>query len=178
MPKAATDIIAFDVNSVERNRELGYPDLDDQRKAFCIEYVSNGYRHIDAAVRVGFAKVMGSRLKREPLIAAYINDLMDKYLAESIVTKTTLDSYLDELEEIAMGRVDVPMVTGSGESFHARKFHPDLAMKVYAERSKLHGIVEDDPKIAPVNVTINMAGMTGPAPTADDGGVVIEHETR
>ena len=173
MSKATTDIIAFDADSVERNRELGYPDLDDRRKAFCIEYVSNGYKHVDAAARVGFTKVMGLRLKREPLIAAYINDLMNKYLAESIVTKTTLNSYLDELEEIAMGRTDIPMVTGSGRSFDASKFHPELAMKVYAERSRLHGIVDDDSKIATVNVTINMEGMTGPKVI---DGVTIDNE--
>ncbi len=174
MPETTTDLIAFDSNSVERNRESGYPDLDDQRKAFCITYVTNGYRHMDAAVHVGFSKVMGTRLKREPLIAAYINDLMNKYLAESIVTKTTLDSYLDELEEIAFGREEVPMVTGAGESFEAAKFHPELAMKVYAERAKLHGIVEDDSKIAPVKVIINMADMTGPAEVK---GITIDHGT-
>lgn len=148
---------------VERNRELGFPDLEPSRRAFCINYISNGYKHRDAAVKAGFAASSGITLKREPLVAAYISDLMNKYLAESLVTKQTLDVYLDELEDIAMGRVDINMVSADGEEFSAKKFHADLAMKVYNERSKLHGIVKDDnDKNTSVNLTINMGDLTGP----------------
>jgi len=173
MSTKSTNLIAFDAHSVERNRENGFQDLGDQRRAFCIEYVSNGYKERKAAVKVGFAESTGAKLKREPLVAAYIVDLQKKYLAESIVTKQTLDVYLDELEDIAMGRVSIPIVTGSGEKINAKKFHADMAMKVYNERSKLHGIVEEEDKAnAAVNVTINMAGMTG-----EVQGITIEGET-
>ena len=113
MLEESTNIAAFDADSVKRNRELGFPDLDDQRRAFCIKYVTNGYKHGAAAAKVGFSESMGVRLKREPLVAAFIVDLQKKYLAESIVTKQTLDFYLDELEDIAMGRVSIPIVTGA-----------------------------------------------------------------
>ncbi len=162
MPKESQDIIAFGSDSVERNRELGFPDLEEQKKAFAIKYVTNGYLHRQAAADSGFPLSRGIRLKREPLVAAYISDLMNKYLAESLVTKQTLDIYLDELEDIAMGRVDVPMITGNGDEIEARKFHPDLAMKVYSERSKLHGIVKDENNgSGVVNVQINMNSLTG-----------------
>jgi len=171
MSEESRNIAPIDSSLVERNRESGFLDLDDQRRAFCIEYVTNGYKHRDAAESVGFPAERGTRLKREPLVAAYIVDLQNKYLAESVVTKQTLDVHLDELEDIAMGRISIPIVTGSGEKIEAKKFHADLAMKIYAERSKLHGISKDDSKHAAVNVTINMEGMTGPAE------VIIEGET-
>lgn len=161
MPKESTDIIAFDVDLIERNRENGYQDLEEQRRAFCIEYTTNGYKHRDAAVSVGFSANIGICLKREPLVAAFIVDLQEKYLAESLVTKQSLDVYLDQLEDIAMGRVDIPIVTGAGEEIDVKKFHADLAMKVYAERAKLHGIVQDDTKTAAVYVSIDMGRMTG-----------------
>lgn len=168
MPEESTDLIAFNASLVDRNRELDYPDLEERRRAFAIEYVTNGYNHRSAAISVGFSAGFGIRLKREPLVAAYIVDLQAKYLAESLVTKQSLDVYLDQLEDIAMGRVDIPIITGAGDEMIAKKFHSDLAMKVYSERAKLHGIVKDDAKNAPVSVTINMAGMTG--------GTIIEAE--
>lgn len=172
MPSKSNDLVAFDSSFVERNRKNGYQDLDEQRRAFCITYVTNGYKHREAAQQVGFSESTGSALKREPLVAAYISDLLNQYLAESLVTKQTLDSYLDELEDIAMGKTSIPIVTGSGEEINAKKFHADLAMKVYAERSKLHGIVKDDSKNAAVSVTINMAGMVGGEETVQ--GIIID----
>lgn len=175
MSKKSSDIAALSSDSVERNRELGFPDLEPNRRAFCIEYVSNGYKHRDAAVKVGFSANTGITLKREPLVAAFISDLLNTYLAESIVTKQTLDTYLDELEDIAMGRVDINMVSADGEEFSAKKFHADLAMKVYNEKSKLHGIVKDDnDKNTAVNLTINMGDLTGPVTI--EGEVVQSNE--
>lgn len=174
MPKESAALIAFDLDSVERNIQNGFADLTEQRRAFCIAFVTNGYKHRDAAQEVGFSPNIGVQLKREPLVAAYIVSLQAKYLAESIVTKQTLDAFLDELEDIAMGRVDAPIITASGLALDASKFYPDLAMKIYAERSKLHGIVKEDNKTTPVSVTINMAGMVGGSRETPE--ITIEHE--
>jgi len=161
MSKEFSALALFDASSVERNIANGFEDLTAQRKAFCITYVTNGYNHREAAEDSGFSPNTGVSLKREPLIASYISHLQNKYLAESIVTKQSLDVQLDQLEDIAMGRVSAPIVTGSGEEIMAYKFYADLAMKIYTERSKLHGIVKDDSKSSAVSVTINMAGMVG-----------------
>lgn len=175
MPEESKDLTAFGSDTVERNRELGFPDLEEQKKAFAIKYVTNGYQHRLAAVDAGFPLSRGIQLKREPLVAAYISDLMDKYLAESLVTKQTLDIYLDELEDIAMGRIDVPMITANGDAVSGKKFHADLAMKVYNERSKLHGIVKDENGgSGVVNVQINMGNLTGPAEVTIEGKIVNE----
>lgn len=147
---------------VERNKINGFQDLDPQRRAFCITYVSNNFDHRKAASTVGFSPSRGINLKKEPLIAAYINVLLDEYMAESIVTKQTLDTYLDQLQDIAMGEVEVNMLAPDGNPIIRKKFHPDLVMKIYAERAKLHKIVEDENgKGAPVNIEINIGDLTG-----------------
>ena len=156
-----TRLAPFDISAVERNRGNGFEDLDEAKKAFCILFVTNGYKHREAAEEAGFNPDKGVQLKKEPLVSAYIHDLQKKYLAESIVTKQVMDTKLDELEDIAMGRVEIPMVTGAGDKIDAKKFHPDMAMKVYSERTKLHKIVEDGKGSGHVSVTINVAGMIG-----------------
>ena len=157
MPENLPIIVDFDIDTIER-------DLDVERRAFCIEYVTNGYNHREAATKVGFSPNMGVKLKREPLCAAFINHLQTEYLAESIVTKQSLDAYLDRLEDIAMGDEEIDIVTGMGEAISAKKFHPDLAIKVYQEKAKLHGVVEDKGKGGgTVEVVINMKGMVGEA---------------
>ncbi len=162
------ELTPFNVSTIERNRENGFEDLEDQKKAFCIKYVTNGYNHREAAEDVGINPNRGIQLKNEPLISAYIHDLQQQFLAESIVTKQVMDSKLDVLEDIAMGRVEIPLVTGAGDKIEAKKFHPDLAMKVYAEKVRLHKVVEDAKGSGHVNVVINMAGMIGDNPPPID----------
>lgn len=181
MPEKSTDIIAFDLDplipskdTVERNRANGFLELEDQKKAFAIKYVSNGYKYREAAKAVGYPVGKSRDLIYEPLVAAYIADLQQKYLAESIVTKSTLDSYLDRLEDIAFGETEIDIVTGSGEEKKVNKFHPELAMKVYNERAKLHGLSKEDSggKGGVVNVTINTAGLIGESGITIEGNVV------
>jgi len=169
-------IAPHETSAVARNRADNFPDLDDVRQAFCITYVQNGYKHREAAATVGLSPDRGISLKREPLCAAFIADLQKKYLAESLVTKEMLDMRLDVLEEIAMGEVEVPFVSGLGATFNAKKFYPDLALKIYQERAKLHDFADEENKVAPVNVTINVGAMLGQTVISDDKSVVIEQK--
>lgn len=164
MSKDITKVTEFDSSTVEENRKNGFLDLNDQRKAFCITYITNGFKHRQAATQVGYEAGMGIRLKREPLVAAYINVLQNQYFAESIVTKAMMDSRLDQLEAIAMGEEAINMVTAMGDSITVKKFHPEMAMKVYQERNRLHEITKEEGGNSAVSVTINMAGMVGESP--------------
>lgn len=167
MSKDIAKVAEFDSNSVEKNRKNGFLDLTDRRKAFCITYVTNGFDHNAAAAQVGYSKGMGIRLKREPLVAAYINILQEQYFAESIVTKAMMDAKLDLLESIAMGEEEINMVTAMGDQITVKKFHPEMAMKVYQERNRLHEITKEEGGSSAVSVTINMAGMVGEAPVLE-----------
>jgi len=145
---------------VETNRQNGFQDLSDKKKAFAIFYVTEGYSIERSAKEVDVCLMTGYKYKRDPLTAAYINDLMDKYLAESVVNKQTLDSYLDNLEDLALGRVDTHDMTADGDQKQGKVFHPALALKIYQERARLHEVVKDDSKgSGSVSVTINMGGM-------------------
>lgn len=168
MTSTGLQVLEEQITLVEYNREHGYPDLDDQHRAFCVEYLTNGYHHRNAAQAVGLPAQAGITIKREPLVAAFIVDHLHSNITESLVTRETVDSYLDELEDIAMGRVAVPVIGEDGKTVKRKKFMGDLALKIYSERCKLHGIVQGDSKVAPVNVTINLDGMTEPTVIIDN----------
>lgn len=185
MSESTLPITTLDADSlavqIERNRENGYKDLDEKLKAFGIAYVTNGYDHRAAAKSIGRSENSGVRLKREPLLAAYINDLMNKYVAESLVRKETLDVYLENLEDIAMGRIETigGATDADGNLYDAKKFHSALALKIFQERAKLHGIIKEDTKGGGgVNVTINMAGMfkEEKPPAIEIEGEIISNE--
>jgi len=179
MQNVPQNVAPYGTSAVAANRENDFQDLDPLRQAFCITYVQNGYKHRDAAVAVGLDPGTGTRLKREPLCAAFIADLQRKYLAESSVTKEMLDIRLDVLEEMAMGEVDVNMVNSLGAQMSVKKFHPELALKIYQERAKLHDFADEENKVSPVNVTINVGAMLGQPNDPshfDDKGMFIEHE--
>jgi len=146
--------------------ELTRLDLEPQEEAFAIEYVSNGFDHREAARKCGYSPSAGVRLKRKPAIQNRIASLLAEMEVDSIVNRQVADTILDRLEDIAMGEVPVAMVTKDGEEFEARKFFPELAMKVYQERVRLHKLVQENSK-GSVNVQINMGDLIGESPAIE-----------
>lgn len=159
---ATTNIVKIDTEIVDRNRKNDWSDLEDNRRAFAQIYTTNGYNHRQAAEEIGLHPDMGIRLKREPLTSAYIEFLQNQTYQANLVTKPLLDAKLDILEDIAMGEMAIPIVTASGGEITAKKFHPELAMKVIEKRSQLGGFTKDDKgKTGDVNIQINIDSMTG-----------------
>lgn len=159
---ANSNIVKIDTEIVDRNKREGWPDLSEKRRAFVLIYTTNGYDHRRAAVEVGLSADMGTSIKREPLVAAYIEYMQNQTYESSLVTKPFLDAKLDILEDIAMGEMEIPIVTAAGESISAKKFHPDLAMNIIKQRAQLGGHTKDDKsRVGDVNIQINIDAMTG-----------------
>ena len=147
---------------VEYQIAEGWPDLDNQERAWADEFVINGFNHREAAVEVGLPAKKGIHLTRKPLLRRYISYIQQKMSVGTIVTKEFIDAHLQELYERAIGEVAVPLVTGDGRPFEANKYDGNLAIKILQERGKLAGVVEDDSNSGhTTNVIIDVGALVG-----------------
>ena len=130
------------------DERFDFNQMDLGERAFAIEYVMNGYDHRKAAQVTHKSAAKGHRLKRLPIVMAFVTQLQKRGIVESFVGKQSLDCFLDRLEEAAMGDVDIPIVLADGTQLERKKFQGSLAMDIYRERAKLHGVLatEDAPK--------------------------------
>ena len=157
---------------IDNQKAGNWPALSDQDRAFGYEYIQNGYDHRLAASEVGYSPDSGIKLKRRPYVAAFIQHLQEQMHESNFVVKGFIDARLDDLYDMAIGEVEVPLVLGDGTEKTAKKFHGGLALQILQERSKTHGIVkEEKTNHAQVIVNIDMGMALG---QKDVNGVTIE----
>ncbi len=156
-------------DDIEIQKGKDWPGVEPSHKAFAYEYVSNGYNHSDAAEKVGLPRSSGLRIRRLPLVTAFIAWIQEAKFQTTIITKEFIECKLDDLYDMAIGEVDVPCVTGSGETFSAPKFQGGLALQILQERSKMNGITKQEEKDnSGVTVVISMENAIG-APVTIEG---------
>ena len=130
---------------VEQQKANNWPSLEAKHRAFAEVYVTNGYKHRPAAEEAGFTADRGIGLLRLPLIRAYISHIQDGMYEANVVTRDFVDAKLDELYDMAIGDVAVPMVDPKTcFEFDARKFQGGLALDILREKSKMNGIIKPD----------------------------------
>lgn len=147
------DDIAAQYSDIVSNN-FNFKEMPMEQMAFAIEYVLNGYQHRKAAKTVGLHPNRGVYLKRIPIVVDFILKLQERNITESIVTKQSLDCFLDRIEEAAMGEVKIPIVLASGAGVERKKFQGSLAMDVYRERAKLHDVVADEEGAGTIKITV------------------------
>lgn len=167
---AIASVIATKLD-IDNQAGRNWPILSHEEKAFCHEYVINGFDHRTAADKIGHSKGTGISIKRRPYVAAYIEFLLERMHHSNLVIKGFLDARLDDLYEMAIGEVEVPLVTGDGSSFTAKKFQGGLALSILQERGKINGVVKEGPKGGQVIVNIDLGRALG---EKDAEGIVIE----
>ena len=155
----------------DRHIEQGFSEIDPQLRAFCHEYITNGYNHRAAAEKTGSSPNAGIRIRRDPLVAAYIHYLQAEQHQANIITQDFIQAKLEDLYDMAVGDVEVPLVTGSGMEVTAKKFNGPLALSIVTEISKMNGhtkSAEDTGKTGNgVTINIDMSKMLGsPQPEA------------
>ena len=147
---------------VDTQIHKGWPDLTFEEQGFCDEYLENGYKHREAAVVVGRSPSAGIRLVNKPLCREYIMYYENKRRQRRIVSERFFDAQLTELYDMALGEIEVPIVTGSGEELTARKFNGPLALAVLQERAKISGVSKpDETEVGGVNVIIDVGALVG-----------------
>ncbi len=146
---------------IDTQTRNGWDDLGHDEKAFCEEYLSNGYNHRAAAESVERSPNSGIKLLHRPLCREYLLWLEQKRQARSIITERFLEAqYLSLLDE-ADGQIEVAIVTGAGSELLAKKYNGPLKLSILQEMSKMSGITKPDENSKPVNVIIDMGALTG-----------------
>ena len=105
----ASALITADYD-LEVAKQSNFENVDPQHKAFALEYLVNGYKHRDAAEKVGLSPNSGLRIRRLPIVAAYINYLQEKQIQDTIVSQAFIDAKLDDLYDMAIGDVDLMQI--------------------------------------------------------------------
>lgn len=159
-PKPSNELAAksnlCDANYLDKQREQDFPDLCEQLRAFCHEYVANGYDHRQAAIEVGRAASGASKLLRNPLVRHYVRYLQDIRMDSSFVTKDFMEAKLSEMMEMAMGEVEIPVVLADGEQHNVKKFQGELALKILQKRGELSGAAKPAETSGGGNVSVHI----------------------
>lgn len=154
------------------SKEESFTDLSELDRAFSVEYITNGFKHREAATTVGLSANQGISKLRQPLVSKFIAHLQDSSIAAKLITQEFVEAkYLEVLPKL-MGEEEVPLYDHKeGVTTNAKKFHSAETVSVLRDLGKAAGYVAPEgPKGGNVNVTIDLGGFTG-EPT-----VIIEHE--
>lgn len=147
---------------IDSQKRDGWSDLGFDEKAFCEEYLENGYNKREAAVTAGRAASAGISLLHKPLCREYILSLEAKRYARSIITERFLEAQYMVLLDQANGDVEVPIVTGAGQSLNALKFDGNLKLAVLKELGLTSGVTKPDASaLGGVTIVIDMGALTG-----------------
>lgn len=157
------------VNTADEDVEIAkrenFENLDPQYRAFALEFLANGFKHREAAETVGFAASSGLKLRRLPVVAAYINYLQDRQVEEFSVSQAFIDAKLDDLYDMAIGDVEVPFIDSDGQEQKGKKFHGDLALNIIKTKSAMHGhIKQEGSKGGNVYVNVDLGAALGEQP--------------
>jgi phage terminase small subunit len=141
------------------SKELGYPDLSDAQKQFCMAYVES-YTIKRAAKEAGVSSSKASRWLRDPLVLEFIADLQAVLNNRSVISKDFVTIQWLKLMPKLMGEEEVPMIH-KGIAFEEKKFHSNEAVSLLKEISKATNFYgdqsmdtdEDSPSLN-INVTV------------------------
>lgn len=154
---------------IARNMETGWVDLTEQKKAFAYEYIANGFKHREAAAKIGFNPNSAMSVLRDPMVSAFISHLQEKHFTSTIITKQFVESYYLELLPRLAGEEEIDVVNASGECFRAKKFHGSEIVSVLRDLSKATGYAKEEDKSNIVNIQMNFAAVMSKPEVIIDG---------
>lgn len=144
--------------------ESGWPDLPTQHKGFLLKYVES-YSIKEAAGEVGLSTNTGSKILRDPLALAYLNEVQSVLAQRSVINRDFVNMQWLKLLPKVMGEEEVEIVDAkSGMAFRAKEFNANAAAKVLTELSKSTNFYADGSggtAAVTVNINLEALGMAG-----------------
>ncbi len=158
-----------ELSLVERHVANGFIDMEERDKAFAVEYITNGFKHLDAAEAVGLTRSAGLRMLRDPLVGAFVGHLQEQNnTAKLITTQFVEQQYLEILPKLKGEEESEHVDLKEGTSFLAKKFHSAELVSVLRDLGKSSGYIAPDAGSGgggpAVNVQINLGDLAGPDP--------------
>ena len=142
-----------------------FTHVSEQDKAFAVEYLTNGFKHLDAAEAVGLSRSLGLTRLRDPQITRFIAKLQEDANTAKLITQQFVEAqYLEILPQLK-GEEDVSIHnSNTGETVLAKKFHSAELVSVLRDLGKSSGYIAPDHNNGAgptVNVQINLSDLTG-----------------
>ena len=149
---------------IESNRLSGWPDVDAQTKVFLHEYSVVGSLK-NACEKVGVSKDRGSRMLRDPVASAFLEELQEHLSVNTIITRSFVELQMLETLEQCNGDVDVPHVTKDGDIVWGPSFNASGKIALLKEMKGLAGMNKDigtDGNGVTIHIDLHAAGYTAP----------------
>jgi phage terminase small subunit len=102
------------VVAIARNRVMGWEDLSPKARLFALEYVKN-CDLAAAAKRISVSMAKAEEALANPLIQAYISNLLGDEAEESAINREFLEYHMLQTLEQVDGKSDITMLTKDGE---------------------------------------------------------------
>lgn len=107
-----------------------WPKLSKDEQAFVVAYVENGYSVSGAVGDTGLGRSFCDRALRSSNVRQAIAEVQSELGSIDFLNEKWVKAQLLRIFPMAMGDEPVPIVTQAGEEMMARKFYPDIAMRV------------------------------------------------
>lgn len=156
-----------ELSVIERHIADGFIDMEERDKAFAVEYVTNGFKHREAAEAVGLSKSVGLTKLREPLVGVFIGHLQEQNNTAKLITMQFVETQYLEILPKLKGEEEIDMVDAKdGRNYRVKKFHSAELVSVLRDLGKSSGYIAPDvgESRALVNVQINLGDLAGKDP--------------
>ena len=131
MESAGEKETAFMLDPTAGKRMLTYwPNLSLAEKAFAIAYIEGSYSVHNAVVALGITRKQADEMFRNQAVKRAISEIQSELDGIDFLNEKWVKAQLLRIFPMAMGDEAVPMVTNTGEEVFAKKFYPDIAMRV------------------------------------------------
>ena len=148
--------VGYSKECIERQKQLGFPNLTDQERGFAIDFIQNGYDHCLSAEKVGKSRSYGKKFLANPIVAAFIKHLQADIWQESIITHHFVEMKYMELLDMAMGEEEIRMVDKDGNEFRGKLTDITNSVKIIEKMSNMNGHSEKKSKGGEGGVTIKI----------------------
>ena len=136
-------------------RENGFRNLEQSKRAFALEFVATGSL-TEAAAAGGIQPAAARRWVRDPHIAAFIHYLNQQQEHYSLINAGFIETqYLSLLSKL-LGEEEVALVDKDGAQYRAKKFDGAGAVSCLRDLAKISGHYKEDGN----NITVQVTTLT------------------
>ena len=107
-----------------------WPTLSQDEQSFVAAYVENGYSLVDASSAIAVPKHVCHKYLQSPAVKKAITEVQEAVGDIDFLNEKWVKAQLLRLFPMVMGDEEVPLIDSTGMQVHARKFVPEVALKV------------------------------------------------
>lgn len=143
---------------LEKNRQNGFLDLQDQHKQFAQEFL-RCYSHLQAADAAQIPRSIAMRVLNDPLVQCFLTYLREKKETYTLIDTAFVESQYLSLYGKLIGEEEVPMVDKDGVCFQGKKFHASEAVSALRDMAKSTKFFKEGGGSGGVNINFDLGAL-------------------